>query len=223
VHPSIIYAVRHGESAANRAFAAAEQAGLPVRYPGRDADVPLSELGAEQAAAIGRWWAGLPEPLRPELALCSPFRRTRQTLRLALDAAGVGVPIIVDGRLGDRRKGAFELLNPAAVAQAHPAETIRRDREGVLDYVPPDGESLWQVGDRVGELLTVLAPRLAGRRVLIVAHDAVVLMLCRVLEALEHPAMLEVNARGLVPNGSVSTWRRDIDGWVAQGYGVVPG
>jgi 2,3-bisphosphoglycerate-dependent phosphoglycerate mutase len=218
----IIIAVRHGESASNHAFQTARQQGRPVRMPGRDADVPLSDLGVEQAADLGRWWAELPEEQRPTIALCSPYLRARETLRIATERAGVELPVIVDDRLCDRLKGDFELWNDIAVAQSHPHEAARRKQDGVFHYVPPGGESLWNVGNRVRDLLTELAPRLDGQRVIIVAHDAVVLMLCQVLEDLDHEQMLVINDGGLVPNASLSTWRRTAGRWTRDGYGVAP-
>jgi 2,3-bisphosphoglycerate-dependent phosphoglycerate mutase len=216
----IIIAVRHGESASNHAFQTAREQGRPVRMPGRDADVPLSDLGVEQAAELGRWWADLPEEQRPTIALCSPYLRARETLRIATERAGVEIDTIVDDRLRDRLKGDFELWNDIAVAQTHPHEAARRQQDGVFHYVPPNGESLWNVGDRVRDLLTDLAPRLAGQRVLIMAHDAVVLMLCRVLEGLDHERMLAINDQGLVANASRSTWRQTDGRWTPDGYGI---
>ena len=40
-----LWAVRHGQSTANVAFAAAEESGATGPVPGRDRDVPLSALG----------------------------------------------------------------------------------------------------------------------------------------------------------------------------------
>jgi broad specificity phosphatase PhoE len=220
--PNTLIAVRHGQSTANAAHLHANLAGRPLRLPGRDIDVPLSELGVRQAAEFGRWWAELPEEARPQLALCSPYLRARETLRIAVERAGVELPTIFDDRLGDRRVGDFELWNWAAVAQSYPEEMAARERVGILHHVPPGGESLWQVGDRVRDLLTELADRLDGQRVIIVAHDAVVFMLCHVLEKLDEDRMLALNTQGMVANGSISTWRRDGEVWLPDGYGVAP-
>ena len=48
--------VRHGQSLANVAFPAADAEGLlEAEVSGRDAEVPLTELGERQAAALGEW------------------------------------------------------------------------------------------------------------------------------------------------------------------------
>ena len=68
--------VRHGQSTGNVIAEAAETGGLEViDILERDADVPLSDLGREQAAAVGRWLADQPDAERPELAFVSPYLR----------------------------------------------------------------------------------------------------------------------------------------------------
>src|SRR5437899_2438039 len=118
--------VRHGQSAANAAFAAAEAAGLlDSGITGRDADVDLTRLGRAQAVALGRWLADQPAGHRPQAVVCSPYRRAAQTWRLARAAAasqGVRMPdASVDARLCDRLMGELELMTRAAVAERFPA------------------------------------------------------------------------------------------------------
>jgi hypothetical protein len=73
--PDILWIVRHGQSAGNVARDAAEAAGLPlIDITTRDMDTPLSELGREQAQALGRWFAEMSPDRRPSVVLCSPTR-----------------------------------------------------------------------------------------------------------------------------------------------------
>ena len=68
--PQVLWVVRHGESAGNVARDAADAAGLPViALDVRDVDVPLSALGERKAAALGRWFAALPDDERPDVLL----------------------------------------------------------------------------------------------------------------------------------------------------------
>ena len=106
--------VRHGQSAANAALAAAEAAGrLDSGVAGRDADVELTPLGLTQAAALGHRLADQPSGERPQAVVCSPYRRAVQSWRSAQAAAARrGVPLpdaTVDARLSDRRMGELEL------------------------------------------------------------------------------------------------------------------
>ena len=67
-----LWLIRHGESLANQAATAAEQAGLElVSVDLRDADVPLSPTGEEQAEALGAWLADLPDAEKPDAAWSS--------------------------------------------------------------------------------------------------------------------------------------------------------
>src|SRR5918911_1407220 len=89
--PDVLWLVRHGQSASNVARDAAEAAGLKeiALDVKRDMDVPLSELGQQQARALGRWFAQLPAGERPDVVLTSTYLRSRHTAELVLQAAGI--------------------------------------------------------------------------------------------------------------------------------------
>src|SRR3954447_8557995 len=124
-----LWIVRHGESTANVAATQAEAAGAElIDLTHRDADVPLSPTGEEQARATGRWLAGLPEARRPDVAVVSPSLRAVRTAELAL--AGTGVPASRDERLRDRELGILDGLTGHGVRQRHPDEAARRARLG---------------------------------------------------------------------------------------------
>ena len=70
--------VRHGQSTGNVIAEEAEVGGLEtIDIPERDADVPLSDTGREQAEADGRWLADRPTEERPDIANISPYLRAR--------------------------------------------------------------------------------------------------------------------------------------------------
>jgi 2,3-bisphosphoglycerate-dependent phosphoglycerate mutase len=202
---------RHGESTANAAFAIAEAAGSEeTDLVGRDADITLSPVGQTQAAAIGRWLVALTPDRFPEVVLCSPYRRAADTLEIALTevrSANRVVPeVVVDERLRDREAGVLELLTTAAVKARFPAELERHRRVGVLQYRPEGGESLADVGRRVGRLLNEVTDRHSGRRAMMVAHDAVVLMLRQIIEGLPDEDLLGIIAAGPVRNATLTRW-----------------
>ncbi|MDR6981031.1 broad specificity phosphatase PhoE [Streptomyces sp. 3330] len=201
-----LWAVRHGQSTANVAFAEAGRTGsaaLPVT--GRDSDVPLSALGRAQARTLAGWLAGHAPGAGPDLVVCSPYVRARQTWQ-AMAAAAPDVPVLVDERLRDREMGVFELHPPAALAARAPAEAARRALLGEWSYRPPGGEALADVALRVRDFTSELAGAAAGRRVLLVAHDAIVIALRHVLAGLGAPVP---HALPPVPHASVTHWRGD--------------
>ncbi|MGW4891278.1 histidine phosphatase family protein [Kitasatospora sp. NPDC004240] len=211
--PSVLIATRHGESTANVEFQLAEATGaLSVPISCRDADIPLSLHGQQQAHALGRWWAALPSADRPRSVWCSPYVRTAETARIALaQAAGLGaVPISIgiryDERLRDRELGVLEMLPKAAIEARYPEEAARRRKMGELYYRPPGGESWSDVALRMRSLLRDLGEEEAGRPVLLVAHDCTVLMLRYALDRLTEGQLLGLDQ---VRNCSASVWRAE--------------
>ncbi len=196
--PARLYAVRHGQSTANVAFA--EPGRLAV--DGSDAEVGLTALGRSQAAGLRGWVARE----APRLVVCSPYRRARETWREMRRDAPDAPEALVDERLRDRETGVFELVTPAGLLARSPEEAARRARLGEWSYRPPGGESAADVAVRVRDFLRDLAGVADGRRVLVVAHDAVVLALRYVIEGMGAPVP---GPGAVVPNASVSTWAPD--------------
>jgi broad specificity phosphatase PhoE len=205
--------VRHGESVANAAFAAANAAGrASAGISGPDSDVPLTDLGRRQATALGHWLGALPADRFPEVALCSPYLRARHTFELAAAAAERDNPRArvrlsrVDDRLRDRVMGELQMLTRMQIAERFPAEAQRRRTVDEYVYRPPGGESFGDVAERLASLLTDVRREHAGRRVLVVAHDAVVLMLRRLVEGLSWDEVRAIARDGLAANASVTRW-----------------
>src|SRR5687767_6088636 len=88
--PDRLWIVRHGQSAGNVARDAAELARLHlIDIATRDADTPLSDLGHQQAHALAKWFADLPDDQRPNVLMTSPFVRSQQTVHAVADALGI--------------------------------------------------------------------------------------------------------------------------------------
>ncbi|KAB8170827.1 histidine phosphatase family protein [Streptomyces sp. 3MP-14] len=202
-----LLAVRHGESVSNVVFREAARAARPDEsLAHRDARVPLTAGGREQAAALGRRLAALPEEERPDLVVCSPYARARETWEVAAEAWPGAPGALVDERLRDREMGAFELMTPLAIEARAPEEARRRATVGEWWYRPPGGESFPDVTLRVRDFLTELAAAAPGRRALLVAHDAVVVALGLVISGLGTPPPAEASR---VPNASLTGWAGD--------------
>jgi 2,3-bisphosphoglycerate-dependent phosphoglycerate mutase len=197
-----LWLVRHGESIGNVAAARAESRGEDViELAERDADVPLSAAGLEQAAALNRWLAADDHGI--EAYWRSPYLRARQTLELALGEAAEQTRVGVDERLRDRELGILDLLTSQGVAALHPEELARRRHLGKFYHRPPGGESWADVALRLRSFLGELANREA-ENVMVVAHDAVVMLIVYICLGLTERELLRFAESNSVANASVT-------------------
>lgn len=116
-------------------------------------DTELDETGRGQAADA----ASRIGPV--DLVIASPLARARQT------AEALGQPVTVDERFVELNYGDWEGRPLAEV----PAETWATWRED-LDFRPPGGETLNELGIRVRAGLEELAEQADGRNVVVVSH-----------------------------------------------------
>ncbi len=200
--------VRHGESEGNVAATMARQSGAQViDVPARDADVGLSETGREQALALGGLLARVPEPGRAAV-WSSPYARARQTAELAVQAGGWPRQVRLDERLRDRELGILDMLTSAGVEARLPEEAERRRWLGKFYYRPPGGESWADVVLRLRSLLADLDRDHPGEEVLLVCHDALIVLFRYILEGLSESELLDLAAATGVLNASVSRFVR---------------
>ncbi|OIH98065.1 MULTISPECIES: histidine phosphatase family protein [unclassified Curtobacterium] len=220
-----IWLVRHGESLANVAAERAERAGadvIEVEY--RDADVPLSPLGEQQSRALGRELADRGVDDVSAALWVSPYLRAQQTIGIALAAGGVTEPTKrVDERLRDRELGVLDLLTLTGVRNRHPDEERRRQWLGKYYHRPAGGESWVDVMARLRSLL-VDVDRLDGAdRLVLAAHDAVVMLMVAVCLDLDEPALMDFAGDHTVANASLTRLRRDGVGqpWTLEEFSAV--
>jgi probable phosphoglycerate mutase len=202
--------VRHGESTGNVAAAAAHAADNDVIEIGvRDADVPLSPVGVDQAKALGESLSDLVSGDNPVSVWSSPYVRAEQTGRIALEVAGLDLPVFVDERLRDRELGVLDLLTLKGVVSQHPDEAERRRWLGKFYHRPAGGESWADLILRVRSFLMDLDLLEDGRRVLIICHDVMVLSFRYICERLTEQQMLDIGASTPVKNVSVTRLVRE--------------
>ena len=211
--PSVLWIVRHGESAGNVARDEARAAGLPrIALETRDVDVPLSPRGVEQAEALARWFAAMQRAERPEAVLCSPYVRAVQTADVIARGGGLapGSPAhCLDERLREREFGILDRLTTLGIRELHPQQAEQRGHVGKFYHRPPGGESWCDVILRLRSALDTLSLHYADRRVLIVGHQVVVLCLRYLLEKLTEAEILAIDAQGDVANCGVTEYRFD--------------
>jgi broad specificity phosphatase PhoE len=206
--PSQLWIVRHGESAGNVARDTANAGGAErIVLEARDVDIVLSPRGENQARALGAWFAAKCQKERPDVMLASPYMRAKATAQLFRDAGGTAdsnEPICMDERLREKEFGILDGLTTAGVAAL---------------------ESWCDVIFRLRSLMDTVALHYAGRRVMIVAHQVVVLCLRYIIENMSEEQILAIDREGDVANCSVTEYRFDAnigrDGGLALvGYNI---
>jgi len=210
--PEQLWIVRHGQSAGNVARDTADATGLlSIDIAERDIDVPLSELGVQQAQALGKWFAAMPPQCRPCTVLSSPYIRAEQTVLHIRNAGGLHdrVAIHADERLREREFGILDRLTRIGIEQRHPEQAEARLRLGKFYHRPPGGESWCDVILRLRSVLDTMSLHHSGpgSRVLIVAHQVVVLCLRYLLENLTEAQVLTIDREDDVANCGVTSYR----------------
>jgi broad specificity phosphatase PhoE len=207
--PTSLLIARHGESAGNVARDAAEASGgLRIDIDERDMDVDLSELGRQQAKALGAWIADRGEEV-PTVAIASPYQRACRTAELAVETAGLDIEVVLDERLREREFGILDRLTKAGITEQFPEEAAARAHLGKFYHRPPGGESWTDVGLRVRSALDSISREHADERVLIVAHQVVILMFRYVIEHLTEKQVLTISRDEEILNCGVTTFVHD--------------
>lgn len=209
-NPRALWLVRHGESAGNLARDEAERLGRPlISLSGRDIDVPLSALGEWQSRAFGRWLRQLQPQERPTVVLSSPYVRALRTAELLVQEAELerpGVALTVDERLREKEFGALNRLTKHGILQQFPEEAARRAEVGKFYYRPPGGESWCDVILRLRSVLDHIRLQYADERVLVVAHQVVVLCFRYLLEELDERRISAIDREQEVANCSLTSY-----------------
>jgi broad specificity phosphatase PhoE len=149
--PTVTLLLRHGQTPMS----------VQKRYAGRS-DVPLTDVGVQQAAAAAKRLAsaGL------DVIVTSPLLRTVRTAQEV--AAVTGAPVVTDEGFRETDFGDWEGLTFAEVRDRWPGEVTAWLADP--DVAPPGGESFTEVNARVTAALHRVLDARAGQTVLIVSH-----------------------------------------------------
>jgi len=172
VRERIIYLARHGETEWNRVG----------RWQGKT-DIPLSDVGREQARALRDRVRG-----RGILRVyASDLGRARETADIVAAALGL-TPVTLDERLRERGFGCFEGLTRAECQRHHPEAWARylADRRST----PPDAEPQAQVVERMrAALVDVATATPDGGAVLAVSHGGAIRSFVHAITGLAPPPL----------------------------------
>lgn len=143
-----LVAWRHGQTTFN----------VERRFQGQS-DIPLNELGREQAALAARYLAAL----RPDAIFSSDLIRASETAGYLARLTGLDVQL--DKDLRERHGGCWEGMTADEIRVQYP--------QAVESWNPPDGEPTGAVADRASAALERIADTLAdGQMAVVVAHGA---------------------------------------------------
>ncbi|MBS1597738.1 MAG: 2,3-diphosphoglycerate-dependent phosphoglycerate mutase [Bacteroidetes bacterium] len=148
--------VRHGQSQWN----------LENKFTG-EVDVPLTELGRQEARDAGKKLKGIIFGR----SFTSLLIRAQETLQIILHEINqLSIPVIKDKALNERNYGDLQGLNKAATAKIYGEAQIDLWRRG-YEVVPPGGESLKDTAARVIPYYKKnIEPFLKTENILIAAH-----------------------------------------------------
>jgi len=185
---SILVLLRHGQSQWN----------LENRFTGWE-DVPLTELGREEAHRAGKLLREAAIPF--SFAFTSELVRAQETLSIVLGELGLkDLPIERDQALNERHYGDLQGLDKAETAKKFGDEQVHIWRRS-YDIAPPNGESLKDTAARTLPYFAArIAPQLqAGHNVLVAAHGNSLRSIVMDLEKLTRDEVLELNIATGVP------------------------
>jgi 2,3-bisphosphoglycerate-dependent phosphoglycerate mutase len=176
----------------------------------RDVDVALSDTGQRQSEALGRWFAAMPLDARPNVVLTSPYLRARHTAALIESVGGTapGATTSIDERLREKEFGILDRLTRLGIEQRHPEQAQLRSLLGKFYHRPPGGESWCDVILRLRSALDTISLHHSGpeARVLVVAHQVIVLCLRYLLEGMTEDQILAIDREGDVANCGVTAY-----------------
>jgi broad specificity phosphatase PhoE len=201
--PACLVVMRHALSEANlrREYLDKQESGeIHVGLAMRDADVPLTPVGRDQARRAGRF---LNRYGPFDVLFVSPYRRTRETADLVLEGLEAGPRLIVEERVREKEFGVLEGYTKHGFRSRFPEEWERRAKIGKYYYRPPGGESFPDVDLRLHSFLGTLVREHAGRRVLVITHSVVVLLFRRLLERMDEQEVLALDRQDEVRNASL--------------------
>ena len=109
----------------------------------------------------------------------------------------------------EKEFGILDGLTATGIAQAFPDQAEYRRLLGKFYHRPPGGESWCDVILRLRSVLDTVSLHYAGRRVMIVCHQVVVLCLRYIIEHLDEAEILKIDAEARVGNCSLTEYRFD--------------
>ncbi|MFY9190540.1 MAG: histidine phosphatase family protein [Lawsonella sp.] len=129
-------------------------------------DPALTELGHQQARAAAERLRVMLENIRPQAIIASPLQRTQQTAEYA--AQVLDLPILTDPLLRECDFGDWEGYTMQEIMGKYPELSQEWMRDPTV--VPPNGESIAEVNDRVREFRESATKQWEQQTIVVVSH-----------------------------------------------------
>jgi len=196
MEPTHFWLIRHGETEWN--------AGR--RLQGW-LDIPLSDIGLQQARQLGAYLRTLATP-QFTAVLSSDLSRAADTARIATEH--LGLPVQTSLSLRERNYGVYQGMDWTALTEGPIAQGVDlRAPEQIID----EGETFSAFAQRIGTAFEGYAREYAGQNVLVFSHGGVVDIAWR--KACGHA--LTVKREGTIRNTSINVFDVFPDGAWRQG------
>lgn len=166
---TLLYIVRHGATDWNASDG---------RYCGNKeiSDIDINPLGLKQAEALSERLKDVPF----SAVYSSPLKRAVHTAEVLARPHGLSVNII--NELRERNYGEWEGLSVREINERFPG-SFERYEDDPASYSPPNGESGFEVGERVLPAVASIAERHPDCSMALVAHEATNrILICQFLE-----------------------------------------
>jgi broad specificity phosphatase PhoE len=144
--------IRHGETDWN----------VEGRYQGQ-ADPPLNDKGIAQSMELAEHL----EKFELDLLYTSPLKRSAQTAQIAADR--LKIPLFIERRLMEIHQGDWQTRLRAEINELYP-DLFRRWESEPWEVSPPNGETLYQVQERVVAAVEEIRAKHPQDRVGLVTH-----------------------------------------------------
>ncbi|WP_077138198.1 histidine phosphatase family protein [Flaviflexus massiliensis] len=118
----------------------------------------------------------------------------------------------MDERLRERDLGVMDGFTRKGIEAQFPEEAERRTRLGKFYHRPAGGESWCDVALRIRSVLADIRAEYDGENVWVFSHQATIMSFRYVLESLDEPTLLTIDAEQPLPNCSMTSYEPDDDG-----------
>lgn len=180
--------------------------------PYGDDDTPLDPSAKPDCIMVGKTMA---QKLQlPDVIICSPYLRTRQTLEFLIQGWPELSKVLVyhEDRVREKEHGMANLCSDWRVFHAlYPDQKKLYDKLGPYWYRYPQGENTLDVRDRIRSWTSTLVREFSGKRILVVTHHLTILSMRANFERLTPEDFNRIDEHEKPINAGVTIYRCNPD------------